>query len=241
MRIIDFTFRRPEENLAFDEVLLNRAESGKAGEVIRFWETEIPFVVLGVSQILRQEVHEVNCREDRIPVMRRASAGGCVLQGPGCLNYSLILSHDDHPEIRTLRGSYCFILGRLCEALQQKGVAVHHKGVSDLAIGGKKVSGSAQKRRRRFILHHGTFLYSLDPEMMERYLKEPVDRPQYRGPRTHRGFLKTIPLSPTNLREAVCRAFQADWKPSRLNRHEIQETQDLAAEKYASFDWISRR
>ena len=241
MRLLDFSFRSPTQNLALDEVLLNRAESGKGGDVLRFWESAIPFVVLGVSQVLRQEVQEKNCVEDHVRILRRASAGGCVLQGPGCLNYALVLSHENHPEISTIRGSYCYILERLCEALQRRGVAARHKGTSDLAVGGKKVSGSAQKRRRRCILHHGTLLYNVDFEQMERYLREPVERPQYRGTRSHRGFVRTIPLTAHELREAVCEAFELEYRPSKPSNWEMETTKEMAREQYSRVEWIRRR
>jgi lipoate-protein ligase A len=241
MRLVDFSFRSPTQNLAYDEVLLNRAESGKAGEVLRFWESETPFVVVGVAQVLRREVFEKNCADDHVRILRRASAGGCVLQGPGCLNYALVLSHDRRPEIATIRGSYCYILDRICEALRRRGITAHHKGTSDLAAGGKKISGSAQKRRRRCILHHGTLLYEVDIERMERYLREPADRPQYRGARTHRGFIRAIPLTPRELRECVCEAFGIEFRPQWPSEREIEATRELAREQYASMEWIRRR
>ena len=241
IRLLDYSFRNPAENLALDEVLLDAAESGRGGEALRFWESPVTFVVVGVAQALRQEVYEKNCMEDRVRVLRRASGGGCALQGPGCLNYTLVLSHERHPEISTIRGSYCFILDRLCEALLRRGVSAHHKGISDLAVGGKKIAGSAQKRRKRYILHHGTLLYEIDIEKMERYLREPADRPQYRGARTHRGFVRTIPLTVEELQDAVCEAFGLSFRPAHPFRWEIEEAGELAHEKYMTLDWIRRR
>jgi lipoate-protein ligase A len=241
MRLLDYSFRSPTQNLAFDEVLLNAAEIGKGGDVLRFWESQTNFVVLGVSQALRQETQEKNCLEDHVRILRRASAGGCVLQGPGCLNYTLVLSHENHPEINTIRGSYCFILERICEALHRRGVTARHKGISDLAVGGKKVSGCAQKRRRHSILHHGTLLYDVDYDKLERYLREPTDRPQYRGERTHRGFVKTIPLSSRQLREAVCEAFEMEFKPAKPLNWELDAVKALARERYSRAEWILRR
>ena len=241
MRLLDFSFRSPTQNLALDEVLLDNADSGRGGEVLRFWESSVPFVVLGLTQVLRHEVHEKNCVDDRVRILRRASAGGCALQGPGSLNYTLVLSNDRRPEISTIRGSYCYILERLCEALGRRGAPAHHKGISDLAIGGKKISGSAQKRRRRFILHHGTLLHDVDIDKIERYLREPIDRPQYRGARTHRGFLRAVPLTPRELREAVCEAFDIEYRPAKPSPWEIEATKELARERYATLEWIRRR
>ncbi len=241
MRLLDISFHAPEENLAFDEMLLDDAENGKAGEALRFWESTASFVCLGVAQNWRHEIYDLNCADDHVPVLRRASGGGCVLQGPGCLNYALVLGHKYRTGIETVRGSYGYILGRIAAVLQQQGVLVHHEGISDLALEGNKVSGNSQKRRRQFILHHGTLLYAVDPDKMERYLREPEGRPQYRGPRTHRGFVSVIPLDARTLREAVCKAFDMDYLPVEPEHDEIRAAQILAREKYADPDWIYRR
>ena len=91
MRLIDLSFDDPAQNLALDEALLDAAEEGRSGDTLRFWESPSTFVVLGTAQVFAIEVHEAACRRDGVPVLRRCSAGGCVLQGPGSLNYSLVL------------------------------------------------------------------------------------------------------------------------------------------------------
>ena len=241
MRFLDYSFQRPEENLAFDEILLEMAENGRGGETLRVWESPVPFVVLGVSQVLRQEVYEQNCLADRVAIMRRCSAGGCVLQGPGCLNFTLVLAHDRHPDLRTIRGSYCYILDAVSAALAKCGIRAKHKGVSDMAIRGLKFSGNAQKRRRRHMLHHGTVLYSLDTQKIARYVREPIDRPQYRGTRDHHGFLTTVPLDPHDLKLVFCDAFNADPRPIKPGHNELEAAKALAKETYRAQDWIRRR
>ena len=243
MRLLDISFRAPEQNLAFDEVLLAGAEAGRTGETLRFWESPVPCVVLGVAQVLRQQVYQKRCDEDGIPILRRCSAGGCVLQGPGCLNYSLVLSYANHPGTRTIRGAYCYVLGRIAEAFRERALPLRHSGVSDLSLRGKKVSGNAQKRRRHCFLHHGTLLYGIDPQQMERYLPEPgpQDRPRYRGDRTHCGFATNLPMDAEELRDVVCGAFEAPRTANRPHPWELKETARLVHEKYATLDWIHRR
>ena len=240
MRLLNLSLRTPAENLACDEVLLDRVESG-AAEVLRFWESPVHFVVLGVSQVLREYAVERACVEDGIPILRRCSAGGCVLQGPGCLNYTLVLTHEQHPEVATIRGSYCFILGLVCEALRKCGVSASHKGTSDIAVGGHKVSGNAQKRRRRAILHHGTLLHDMDNRLMERYLREPVDRPQYRGARTHHGFVRSLPLSAAELRDGIAEVFGPTEEYGRPSRAEQTALKALVRDKYTQDAWTNRR
>jgi lipoate---protein ligase len=241
MRAYDVSFRSPARNLAVEEALLDQAESGEGPETLRFWEASAPFVVLGVSQAVRENVYESACREANVGIYRRASAGGCVLQGPGCLNYTLILHHANHPDARTIRGSYCYIFDKITAALETRGLAVKHKGTSDIALNGRKVSGNAQKRRKNAFLHHGTLLYDFDLESIERYLREPTDRPGYRGDRTHSGFVRNLPLSRAELVEAICEAFGADALKARLPERTMRISRELEATKYKLPQWIFRR
>lgn len=241
MRLLDVSFNTPEKNLAFDEALLDTVEGGAREEVLRFWESPSLFVVLGVSQPLRAHAFEEACARDSVPILRRCSAGGCVLQGPGCLNFSLVLKPERHPEIRTIRESYCYILGKVAAALRKRGINASHKGTSDLAVSGKKISGNAQKRRKYAILHHGTLLYGMDTELMETYLRDPVDRPQYRGSRTHRGFVSSLSLPSDELKAALIEAFDAGPAIAKPRRAELRATIELMRDKYRTNAWIRRR
>lgn len=241
MRLVDASFTRPSLFLAFDEALLESVEAGRTDDTLWFWESPAPFVVLGVSQAVAKEVREAECAQAGIPILRRCSAGGCVLQGPGCLNFTLALTHERHPEIKTIRGSYCYILGRICAALRRRGVAASHMGISDLAIGDRKFSGNAQRRRKRGLLHHGSVLYHFDLPSIAKYLREPEDRPDYRGARNHLDFVQNVPLSCAQLQEALGEAFGVSGQTQPPFEEELRRAELLASEKYESLDWIRRR
>lgn len=241
MRLLDWSSSAPEENLACDEALLNETESGERGEALRFWESPRPFVVLGVSQQIRREVRIDACRTDGVPILRRCSAGGCVLQGPGCLNFSLILDRTLRSGLDGVRESYCVILGRVCEALAGLGIQARILGASDLAVGEMKFSGNAQKRKRRALLHHGTLLYGMDGGTMARYLAEPDDRPAYRADRVHEAFVAPLAAAPGALREAIAQAWDAgpaEPSPSPSLREAIAS---LAQSRYGAEAWTWRR
>ncbi len=241
-RVLEHSFEAPEENLALEEVLLDEVEQGRVPSTLRFWESPGLFVVMGVGQVTRDEVDLAACEADGVPVRRRCSGGGCVIQGPGSLNYSLALSIAENPCVQGLRESYAAILGALCAAFERHGVAARHEGTSDLAVAGLKVSGNAQKRRRRAILHHGTLLYALNAAPMQRYLLEPAARPVYRGERTHEAFVATLPVDAAALRSIVREAFGAhalyDASPAS---NELEAARRLAQEKYLDPEWIFRR
>src|SRR5262245_30836384 len=81
----------PESLLACEEALLDQGESTNHNGFLTFWESMTYFVVLGYSKHLGEEVFEEECARSKVSVLRRSSGGGTVLQGPGCLNYTLVL------------------------------------------------------------------------------------------------------------------------------------------------------
>ena len=201
MKILDVTFSEPEANLKFEETLLDSEEQ----EVLRFWESETYFVVLGYGNKQISEVHT----DAGVPVLRRVSGGGTVLQGPGCLNYCLILDMEKRPELSKVDTSNRFIMERNRSALLPLLPEVQIQGITDLAIGNLKFSGNAQRRKRRFILFHGTFLYNFDISMIEKILKPPEKQPEYRQKRSHVDFLTNIELSPQVIKKRLKDAWNS--------------------------------
>lgn len=211
MRYLDFTYPSPEENVACDEALLDRCDEGRLPEgVLRVWEPQTSFVVLGYGNALATEVDAAACRRQGLPILRRCSGGGAVLQGPGCLNYALIMPHADHPPWGSLRDTTCHCMQRhraLLAGLLDRPVAV--EGASDLALEGRKCSGNAQRRRARAVLFHGTFLLRVDAGRMAAALPLPSHQPTYRRGRTHADFLTPVPLAAGALKAALQQAWGA--------------------------------
>lgn len=241
MRRIDYSDPEPAVNLALEEVLLDEVESGRQPDTLRFWESPVPFVVLGTAQVLAEEVREDHCKEDGVPIMRRCSAGGCVLQGPGSLNFALYLGVANCPEVANLHASYRYILGRVCRALREVGVDAAQEGISDIAVAGRKISGNAQRRRRNAILHHGTLLYRADTAAMARYLREPAARPDYRGARDHGAFVMAVAAPPDALRTTIAASFDASGPPVAPEAAHLERARELAREKYCQRSWVYRR
>src|SRR5580698_7669571 len=146
MQLRDISFLDPQDNIAFDDVLLSLAEKHEAGEYLRFWESPKIFIVLGRIGRAEIDVNSTQVQLDNVPVLRRSSGGGTVLQGPGCLNYTLVLSKQKHPELNDLRKSYEWISAKVIEALGAAGCEAYFRPTSDLATGQteKKFSGNAQ-------------------------------------------------------------------------------------------------
>jgi len=236
LMVLDITLPTLAENLALDEALLLEAEDGVAGEVLRYWEWPDPAVVLGASGQLEKEVDREACRRDGVPILRRASGGGTVLLGSGCLLYSLVLSFDRDPSLRDITASYRTILGRVARALSPLAPA-DLKGTSDIAVAMRKVSGNAQQRKRRHLLHHGSLLYAFDYSLIGRYLRVPEKQPAYREGRPHEAFVANLPGDAESLKSLICREwFAADPK----HHWPIEHVAKLVVEKYECDDWVNR-
>jgi lipoate-protein ligase A len=229
MLLKDISLQLPQENILYDEALLDRAERGHSDEVLRFWESEQLFIVLGRTSKEEEDVQIDAVRRDHIPVLRRASGGGTVLQGKGCLNYSLVLSKGLDPVIADLRRSYEWILGKIILALQNIGIKTEFCPISDIALsdGLKKISGNAQKRAKKFILHHGTILYDFDLTKIERYLKMPRAIPEYRQGRSHTDFIANIPAEVRDIKKAICDVFKIRREEQFMDDRDLECLQEL--------------
>ncbi len=210
MKTLTLTLTSPEYNLACDEVLLDQCEEG-GDECLRFWESDRPFVVLGYANRIHQEVNFHSCRVLGIPILRRRSGGGTVLQQPGCLNFALVLRiHEDGPTRSIVSTNVHVMETQACAVRSLLGVGVKVQGFTDLTLDGRKFSGNAQRRKRKALLFHGTFLFKADLSLISQVLPPPSKQPAYRKDRPHEEFLKNLPLEADRLREAVCKAWLAN-------------------------------
>jgi lipoate-protein ligase A len=239
MRYLDLTLPTAAENLALDEALLDEAEAaGQPAETLRFWQSQRPIVVLGRSSNLATEVRGEVCRELDIAVLRRASGGAAVVAGPGCLMYALVLSLKRRPALRSVGLAHSFVLEMLAAALRPLAPAIGRRGISDLALADRKVSGNSLRLKRGHLLYHGTLLYDFPLELIGRVLAMPPRQPDYRLWRPHDAFVTNLPLPAAAIRRAVAAMWKADepypdWPQAR--------TAALAAEKYGRLEQSQQR
>lgn len=236
MKLLDITLDTPQENLALDEALLEWSELQEQ-ECLRFWESPEHFVVMGAGSPIKTDVNLDACIARNIPVLRRVSGGGTVLQGPGCFNYTLVLDRETRPDVDTIINTNDVVLQVIARSIAEATEANPDiKGVSDLATGGLKFGGSAQRRRKRFIMLHGTVLHGFDLQLISDLLGTPEKMPEYRANRSHESFLTNVKLDPVRLRQILLEQWNAD---SPLDDWPEERTKKLARTKYADQQWIT--
>lgn len=240
---VDLPEASPAEYLSWDDAFLDRADQ-EGVETLWFWESRIPFVVVGYGQAVAREVHPAACADRGIPILRRCSGGGTVVQGQGCLNYGLALPIAVDANLSTISAANRFILNRHCRALTPLlGTEVRVEGHTDLVMGSRaggtlKFSGNAQRRTQRALLFHGTFLLDMDLELMASLLPPPSWEPAYRAGRPHTTFVANTGLG----RRAVCAVLREAWGAMEVPDSLPVEAQRRALdERYGRSDWNLRR
>jgi lipoate-protein ligase A len=202
------SFPSPEENVAWDEALVEIADRASLVEgdsspcseleVLRVWQFDAPTVVIGRGSRVNDEVYLERCLEDGVPVLRRASGGSTIIAGPGCLMYSVLISYQKRPAWRGLDVAHEGVMSKVAMATQMALNAFHipltidMQGTCDLTIQGQKFSGNALRCKRNTMLYHGTILISMPLDWIDRYLREPPRQPDYREKRTHRSFVRNL-------------------------------------------------
>jgi len=239
LRLLDLTLATPAENIALDEALLEAAEGGQiAGEILRLWEPAAPLVVLGRSSRAAEEVDLAACAAAGVPVLRRASGGAAIVAGPGCLLYAVVLPYAGRQHLRMLDELHRHVLGVVARAVASLGLPAEHVGTSDLALDGRKFSGNSVRCKHDHLLYHGTLLYGMDLELLDRLLRMPPRQPSYRGGRPHAQFVTNLPVTGAALRAALCAAFEAHEPPTDWPR---RETDHLARIRYSQPAWTLER
>ncbi len=249
VQFLDWSFDDPAHNLAGDEALLEsaasgesvasnkNATSGESGAILRFWESPRYFVTLGYTNKAAIEANLPACQAQKVPVLRRCSGGGTVLQGPGCLNYALIYPIETGQALN-VTATNDFVMQTNRRAFEAAlGKSVELAGHTDLAIEGRKFSGNAQKRKTTYFLFHGTILLDFDLDLVQKLLLPPSKEPDYRARRSHLEFIRNLDISREKVKKSLCKAWNATQPAQVWPRQELEVVEKLVEEKYRHDAW----
>ena len=159
----------------------------------RIYEPQRICVVMGAGGRAETDVFAEQAESERVPVLRRRGGGGTVVLSPGQVVLALVTEvSSPFQNVSYFRAiNHWFRL-----ALQALGVAgVEDRGISDLALGHRKILGTSLYRRRKILFYQASLLVENDLSLFDRYLRYPSKVPDYRKGRGHLDFC-------TNLRSA---------------------------------------
>ncbi|MDX2038764.1 MAG: lipoate--protein ligase family protein [Isosphaeraceae bacterium] len=244
MRFLDHGEPDVFRNLALDDALLYDAEEHGTGPLLRIWHQPTLAVVLGASGRIGADVDVDRCRADGVTIARRSSGGGTVLIGPGVLQFAVVLPIASSPEYGAVDRAQKSVLGRCADslnALLERNVPrLEVLGSADLAIAGRKCSGSAQRRLRDWFLVHASLLFDFPIELVSRYLKLPERRPAYRENRSHEEFLTNFQRSREAITESLRSAWAAAAEPTSVPDRVSDRAKEIVQSKLSRPEWIDR-
>jgi len=123
---------------------------------------------------------------------------------------------------------------RLQTLLKQK---VEIRGTTDLTLGNLKFSGNAQRRRRNFLLFHGSFLLQFDLKLIGQLLKFPSRQPDYRADRPHSKFLTHLTVSAHDVKNSLRKEWNAN---EPLAAAPMDAIEGLVRTRYSTEAWNLR-
>jgi lipoate---protein ligase len=156
----------------------------------RVYEPSSLLAVLGAAGKPEADLILPHLEQDGVPWMRRRGGGGTVILGPDQAVLAVVKRVDSPYRNREYAEA---INGWIVEALEGLGVrGVHPEGISDLAIGEKKIVGTSIYRTRLVLFYQASLLVANDVSLFTRYLAMPTKVPEYRRGRTHEDFCTTL-------------------------------------------------
>jgi lipoate-protein ligase A len=239
MKFLHHLLPSPAENLAADEALLDWCETGDGTETLLFWEPRETFVVVGYANKITTEVNIESCAKKNIAIFRRCTGGGTVLQMAGGLNYSLILRIAESGPLQNITSANRFIMERNRDALSTLNAPlppldISIRGHTDLCLGNLKIAGNSQRRRKHFLLFHGTLLLACELKLISELLLMPSQEPDYRSNRPHAEFVTNLNQPAHKVKAALTQAWNA---VEPLEDPPLELITRLARDKYSTREW----
>lgn len=221
-------------NLALEEYVFQNL---KDDEYFMLWKNDNS-IVLGKYQNAFEEINIKEVEKTSMKVARRNSGGGAVFHDKGNLNYSIIRNLDN------TFFDYDSFLIPIINALNSLGIKAEKRRTCDIAINGKKISGSAQSSKGGRVLHHGTLLYNADLSLLENMLKPTEGKIESRSVKSVRSTVTNISehidsnITIDDFKDDLLNAlFSKGIQKTELTDEQLHEVLNLSKNKYSDWQW----
>lgn len=223
-------------NMAVDETLLESAVAGQCS--VRWYRWDQATLSLGYFQSADAALGDSRLRN--LPIVRRLSGGGAIVHHHE-LTYSCAVPAE-HPLAAAPRRLYTAVHERIIGILAEFGYPAALRGTSssarpeeflcfgrrddfDVVMGGNKVLGSAQRRRKGAVLQHGSLV-----------LERCEWSPAFPGVFDCSGYAVSVPHLQERLADAVAGLFGPDPERCQISETERRAAAILAARNSALTD-----
>ncbi len=230
-------------NMAIDQTLLDAVDAAPDAAILRTYGWSEPTLSLGYFQSMTDL--ESDPRWQTVPVVRRPTGGGALWHDRE-LTYALVVPRS-HPLALRPSDLYRAVHAAIASWLRGLGLDARRRGSSsgepsrpflcfldqdpeDILLDGRKIVGSAQRRRPAAVLQHGALL-----------LARSGTTPELPGLRELSGPDSAGRPWPELIARAIPTALGLDPHGSRLDASERATADRLAGEVYRDPTWTRRR
>jgi len=269
-------------NMAIDEAVLIHCMEGVSPPTLRFYEWQKPSISIGYAMNAETEVNLPLCRERDVQVVRRITGGGLVFHKCD-ITYTVVFPEDFNPggsrKRLSVLESYRLVNQALAEGLRELGIVTSllererkpadsrqktanicfsNPTVYDILYEGRKLAGSAQRRKKGWVLHQGSMLFSSDfvtmcplasPPRTGREASAEASRcaegdsmqrtavclEEILGQKPERRHIVSV------LSENFAQALGIELERGELSASELEMAERLREEKYSTDDWNLHR
>lgn len=162
-------------NMAIDKAVLVACSKGLIPPTVRFYTWKPPAISIGYFQSLKDEVDIDACNNLGVQYVRRITGGGAVFHEKE-LTYSIVIPESNPKVPKNVLESYRRICGAIINGLKHLWIESKYAPINDIIVNNKKISGSAQTRKLKTVLQHGTVLIDVDVDKMFKVLKVPNEK-----------------------------------------------------------------
>lgn len=178
-------------NMAKDHAILEGMSMPGAIPVLRFYRWEKPSVTLGYFQKINECVNTSFCAKNGIPVIRRETGGGTVIHHME-LTYSFTAPAASGVVPSSVEDSFRVIIAPVIKSLRGMSLDAEYRPVNDIVVRDRKISGSAQIRRKGVLQQHGTLIMDMDNELITSVLIHDEDKLNRRGFKSPHDYVTSI-------------------------------------------------
>jgi len=242
-RLINDGWRDAYENMAIDEAILIGGTP-----TLRFYKWRPSAISIGYFQSMEEEVNLKECEKQNIDVVRRITGGGAVYHDSnGEITYSFVCPQEMLP--KKIMDIYSLICSSLALGLRYIGLDAEHRGINDIVVNGKKISGSAMTRKYGNVLQHGTLLLRVDVKKMFSLLKVGKEKISDKEIKNVEERVTSVEkeggvLDEEEIKRALMVGFEEKmhlrFYEGEITQEEISEAKKLR-EKYESREWNFKR
>lgn len=227
----------PSINLATEQYVFDNLPRDRA--YFMLWQNDNA-IIIGKHQNTLAEINLQFVKENNIHVVRRLSGGGAVYHDLGNLNFTFITDANEQESINFKL--FCLPIVRTLEKL---GVQAEIGGRNDITIDGKKFSGNSQYIKDGRVMHHGTILFNSDLSVVGKALQVDPAKMQAKG-------IKSVRSRVTNVSDHLPQKIDLETFRNLLLEHLLQEQtgdeyilsaedileiEEIAQERYATWEW----